>query len=248
MHEQTLNRYVPGHLPAVLPPWLGMAIVVTAAVFYFLPGIDLSASRLFTTPDHTFPLQHDVFLLGVNRVVNRLSLVFAAGLTLATLLAWIPRAVRLGALAPLARRRTVLAFLFLAMSLGPGLLVNTMLKEHWGRARPSDIAEFGGQRQFTRAFVLSHECSHNCAFVSGHAAVAAMPLAGFFIARTRRARRAWLAGGILSGLAVGLARMLTGSHFLSDVVIAVLLTYVVCALCAAWLLRLRPWRGGARPA
>jgi hypothetical protein len=42
--------------------------------------------------------------------------------------------------------------------------------------------------------------------------------------------------------------MLTGSHFLSDVVIAVLLTYVVCALCAAWLLRLRPWRGGARPA
>jgi lipid A 4'-phosphatase len=239
MHEQTLSRYAPGHLPAVLPPWFGAVIFVTAAVFYFLPGIDLAASRLFTGPDHTFPLQHDVLLLGVNRVISRLSLVFAACLTLATVLAWIPRAARLRALAPLARRRTVFAFLFLAMALGPGLLVNTTLKENWGRARPSEVVEFGGHRHFTRAFVLSRECSHNCAFVSGHAAVAAMPLAGFFIARTRRARRAWLVGGIASGLLVGLARMLTGSHFLSDVVIGVLLTYLVTALSAAWVLRPR---------
>jgi hypothetical protein len=31
--------------------------------------------------------------------------------------------------------------------------------------------------------------------------------------------------------------MATGSHFLSDVVLAVLMVYLVTAACAAWLLR-----------
>jgi len=32
------------------------------------------------------------------------------------------------------------------MIIGPGLLVNTVFKEHWGRARPSQVEEFGGQQ------------------------------------------------------------------------------------------------------
>jgi lipid A 4'-phosphatase len=125
----------------------------------------------------------------------------------------------------------------MSLVLGPGLLVNSLLKEHSGRARPVQTTLFGGTQAFTPAWTPADQCSTNCAFVSGHAAVAAWPVAGAFLARRRGTRRAWLAGGLLAGLAVGLGRMATGSHFLSDVVIAVLLVYLVCAACAAWLLR-----------
>src|SRR5215218_7082625 len=53
-------------------------------------------------------------------------------------------------------------YLFLVVILGAGLIVNVGLKDHFGRARPRDIEEFGGAKQFTAAFVVSHECARNC--------------------------------------------------------------------------------------
>jgi membrane-associated PAP2 superfamily phosphatase len=67
--------------------------------------------------------------------------------------------------------------------------------------------------------------------------VAAFLFSGWFIAGSRRARRAWLVAGIGAGLTMGVARMATGSHFLSDVLMAMIFVWVVTALCAAALLR-----------
>ena len=39
-------------------------------------------------------------------------------------------------------------FLIATMALAPGLLVNVVLKDHWGRPRPIDVKQFGGQYQF----------------------------------------------------------------------------------------------------
>jgi len=128
-------------------------------------------------------------------------------------------------------------FLLVTLVLGPGLLVNGVLKENSGRARPVNVRPFGGPHTFTPAWVFADQCATNCAFVSGHAAVSAWPVAGAFIARRRGRRRAWLAGGLALGLAVGFGRMATGSHFLSDVLLAVLMVYLVCAACAALLAR-----------
>lgn len=132
-----------------------------------------------------------------------------------------------------------MVFLLLALALGPGLLINAVMKEVSGRARPVQIAQFGGPQRFTPAFTLAHECDRNCSFVSGHVAAATMPVAGYYVAATRRRRRLWLATGLALGALVGLARLLVGAHFLSDVVIAMLLTWLVCALLAAALLRVR---------
>ena len=60
-------------------------------------------------------------------------------------------------------------FLLLTLALGPGLLVNGFLKSHWGRARPSEVSTFGGRQSFSPAYVIAHQCRHNCSFVSGDA-------------------------------------------------------------------------------
>ncbi|KJV10113.1 hypothetical protein VZ95_07070, partial [Elstera litoralis] len=72
----------------------------------------------------------------------------------------------------LARRVTgrEAAFLLLAVGLGPGLLANTILKDNWGRARPSHLSEFGGTKSFSPPLIPADQCPKNCAFVSGDAA------------------------------------------------------------------------------
>ena len=215
-------------------PWLLAAFVAASALFALWPDLDLAASRALLDADGHFVLDGNRWIYLMNDIITWLSRVAALGLLVATGLALAPPAGRWRAWCR--ARRAALVFLLLSLALGPGLLVNTLLKEHSGRARPVTTVPFGGTRQFTGAWAPADQCARNCAFVSGHAAVSAWPVAGAFIARGRRARRAWLAAGLLAGLAVGLGRMATGSHFLSDVVLAVLMVYLVTAACAAWLL------------
>ena len=43
-------------------------------------------------------------------------------------------------------------FIILSLAVGPGLIVNSALKEHWGRARPREITQFGGVAHYTVPF------------------------------------------------------------------------------------------------
>ena len=118
---------------------------------------------------------------------------------------------------PVGRRGKVAALLLVVLAVGPGLIVNGILKEHWGRARPRDVVEFGGDHRFTPAIVISDQCERNCSFTAGH------PSAGFALAAlgyaymSRRRRWAVFAAATGFGLLVGLARVAAGGHFLSDV-------------------------------
>jgi len=118
---------------------------------------------------------------------------------------------------PVGRRGKVAALLLVVLAVGPGLIVNGILKEHWGRARPRDVVEFGGDHRFTPAIVISDQCERNCSFTAGH------PSAGFALAAlgyayvSRRRRWAVFAAATGFGLLVGLARVAVGGHFLSDV-------------------------------
>ncbi len=135
-------------------------------------------------------------------------------------------------------------YLALALALGPGLLVNGILKDHWGRARPSQIIEFGGDKQFTPALVPAHECERNCSFSSGHAALGFSLVAFAFLLPDRRRRRVAVAAAVAAGTVFGLGRIAQGGHFLSDVVISGLLV-----TATSWLLHRaimvaewpRPW-------
>jgi lipid A 4'-phosphatase len=125
--------------------------------------------------------------------------------------------VQRGGLVGLAQARW--CFLAAMLAIGPGLVANVILKDNWGRARPRQVVEFGGTKQFTPPLVPARECARNCSFVSGEASSAYAP---FFAAALLlpQFRLALIAGGTLSGLAAGLIRMSQGGHFLSDVLFA----------------------------
>lgn len=215
---------------------LGLSVAL-AALLYFVPGIDLAVSGALADGARGFPLAHDERLYLLNRIVYWLARAGTVALLLAALVAWTSVAPR--ALRWLRERRREVLYLVAVAALGPGVIVNGLLKEFGGRARPVQIEQFGGSKRFTRPFEFTDQCRHNCAFPSGHVAAAAFPVVGYFLARGRRARRAWLAGGLAAGATIGLARMVTGSHYLSDVVFSILIVFAVAALCAVAILRPR---------
>jgi lipid A 4'-phosphatase len=119
--------------------------------------------------------------------------------------------------------RTVV-YLFLVLIVGAGLIVNVAFKDHFGRARPRDIVEFGGTERFTPAFVISSACERNCSFSSGDSSGAFFSLA--FILASRR-KRALAAAGVGYGILVSVARIAAGAHFFSDTVVSFFVMLIV---------------------
>ena len=134
--------------------------------------------------------------------------------------------------------RGVGAFLLLSLLLGPGLMVNEVLKEYWGRARPHQVTDFGGQKPFTPALQPAANCDSNCSFVSGHSAI------GFWWLVLGLAWPAWrwraMALGLVLGGGLGLARVMQGGHFTSDVIFSFLAVWGTAELLAWWFRR-RGW-------
>ncbi len=208
---------------------------LVGVVFFFAPVIDLWASAQFYEG-------HRGFVISNPSSASALPFLpwLAKGFVIACCVLFAVNAVRqyfLARSAPFVASNRVIVFLLFCLAIGPGLFVNAVFKEHWGRARPFQVTEFGGNRRFTAAFVVSDQCKTNCSFVSGDASLGYFGLAFFFIARRRRALIA--GGGILAGSLFGLVRMAQGAHFLSDVIFSGVFTFL-----AAWLLYfllLRHW-------
>jgi membrane-associated PAP2 superfamily phosphatase len=130
------------------------------------------------------------------------------------------------------------AFLVLMLLLGPGLLVNVILKDNMGRARPTDIIEFGGNYQYSQPWQYNISLNQK-SFPSGHASMAFYMMAPWFIYRRRQKKLGlcFLVSGLSFGLLVGGARMLQGGHFISDVLWAGGLVYF-SGVVLAWFLDL----------
>jgi lipid A 4'-phosphatase len=204
-------------------------VALALALFLLLPQVDLLASGLFYVPGRGFVLTGWPPVAFLHRAVPWIA--WGIVLVVAGAAAWLFLIGRL--LWRLDRR----ALLFVAFStaLGPGLLANTVLKDHWGRARPVQIEAFGGSRHFTPAPLPAAECARNCSFVSGHAALGFSLVAFAFLLPPGRARRRSVVAALAFGALVGFARIAQGGHFLSDVVYAGLLVYGTTAVLYWWI-------------
>jgi lipid A 4'-phosphatase len=187
----------------ILGAFLLFSLLLTA-----LPGVDLAISRLFFH-DGAFPLDPWQRLVHVG-------LNYYLWISLSTIIAiYLHNRLLKRSLCSIDGKRVL--YLLFVLILGAGLIVNAGLKDNFGRARPRDIVEFGGTKQFTPAYVISGECRTNCSFSSGDAA------GGFFslaLALALKRRRAIFVAAVAVGVVVSFARIASGAHFFSDTIVS----------------------------
>lgn len=129
-------------------------------------------------------------------------------------------------------KRKLVMFVALSMVIGPGLLVNGIFKEYYGRPRPREIVEFNGQREFAAVWE-PHIGEGGKSFPSGHASMGFfwLTFVVFYWERNRRLAIAFLVIGLIHGGCMGFGRIVQGAHWFSDVVWAAGMDYL-----AAWFL------------
>jgi lipid A 4'-phosphatase len=123
--------------------------------------------------------------------------------------------------------RKIGLFFVIFMILGPGLVINTVLKDHWGRPRPADIVDFGGKEAYCNIWDEG-QSGQGKSFPSGHASVGFFLFSPFFILRktSRKWASIFLCLGIIYGALMGFGRMVQGGHFLTDVLWSGAFTYL----------------------
>ena len=197
---------------------------LVAALFAF-PAIDITVSSWFWDP------KGEAFIARVWGPAEwvRLTLPKVLGALAAVILGLWVAGEALGRVF-LAVSRRVALYLLLSLAIGPGVIVNLILKDYWGRPRPSTILEFGGPHHYVRPMLMSNYCDHNCSFPSGHAALGFWAVS-FALLVPPPWRRTALFAAFLAGSIVGFIRIGQGGHFLSDVVFSAIITISV----SAWL-------------
>ena len=200
---------------------LASALTVAVAVaFALFPGLDLAAAGAFYAGGGRF--------VGVTPPGEALRRVFAL----------IPFLLLGGAAALHLLRRSgrrcpaptarALATLALSLALGPGLLVNVALKDHWHRPRPVQVRQFGGGEAFRPVGPPGGGCRRNCSFVSGEGASSFWAVAPALMVPPPWRALSFGAALAYAGMTGGL-RMAFGGHFLSDTLLAALFTWLVIA-------------------
>lgn len=123
--------------------------------------------------------------------------------------------------------RKMTIFFISLMLLAPGLIINTALKQQWGRPRPRQVVEFGGMERFEPVLTIDHSSTGE-SFPCGHASVGFVLIAPYYLLRRKNLLLAvsCFSFGMLYGSMIGLARIIQGGHFLSD---------VIWAACIVWL-------------
>ncbi len=125
-----------------------------------------------------------------------------------------------------------------------GLLVNAVLKQYWGRPRPSQTVEFGGNWAYRPIFPPGPP-GKGASFPCGHCTMGFVffGLAGFWRQRKSLAVSG-MAVGIVLGVTLSVARIVQGAHFLSDTVWSLGIVTMTVSVLYAYL---TPFSGPVRP-
>lgn len=199
-----------------VPLYVWVAFIVTSLLFVFFPQIDIFVSALFYSKESGFIANgtwYEYILYNSIQSVVTLTIILP-------IFIWLYNIAAKKNL--LHVNKKVVFYLLLVVAIGPGIIVNDILKDHWGRARPAETTLFGGHKQFTPAFVISDQ--HGCSFSCGHAAAAFFLIAPALLVRKRRAL--WMSLAVGYGFAISYIRIAAGGHFLSDTVVSFFIVYI----------------------
>jgi membrane-associated PAP2 superfamily phosphatase len=208
-NETVAVRKTPGRPPILVP--LVILIVLTGLVRMF--NLDLRTSIAFYDAGNSA----EVWPWNLNPVIQFLYVygtIPAIGAASIAGIIWIASAFR----PELVKHRGLAMFMALVMAVGPGLIINAVFKDHFGRPRPRDVEQLGGDKPFLP--VLQPDFSQNeKSFPSGHASMGFywMCLGVFYWERNRRLGWGFLLFGVAYGGLMGFGRIVQGGHWLSDI-------------------------------
>lgn len=140
--------------------------------------------------------------------------------------------------------RITALYLGLTLGIGSGLIIH-VLKDHWGRPRPRQIKEFGGDQTF-RPYYSPDFSSNLKSFPSGHASM------GFYFFSLALLGKQWdkpslfwigILFAILLGIAISIARIAVGGHFFSDTLVSAFIMWFVASLLGYFCFSLREKSG-----
>ena len=217
---------------------IALAVAATVGlIFGIWPDLDLKLAALFFDPARGgFWRSYDPIYLRARDAAVRLVAAVAAPAVIAVVWKLVrPRR-------PLLIPGRAVVLMLVPLALAPGVVANVVLKDHWGRPRPIDVAEFGGDEHFRAWWDPRGDCPKNCSFVAGEPAGAFWTLAPAAVVVAPQWRALGYAIALAFGSAVGVQRMAAGAHFFSDVVFAGVFTYLLVWLAYGWLYRWRATR------
>ncbi|MDZ7905648.1 MAG: phosphatase PAP2 family protein [Cypionkella sp.] len=215
-------------------PLMLAACIAAYALFALVPALDLAVTRAFYA-NGAFWGKGVAWLHTMRMVFWNLSLVSVLLCLIALSLGysqnWPAR------LMPMRDWNVI----FWGFTLGTGVLVNAILKGYSGRPRPRDVTEFGGDAVFRAVGQWDGSCTDDCSFVSGEVSGTTVFCLACMIVIQHHAPRLGPRWSMLAYLAVAasfgfvfLHRVVTGGHFLSDAIMATLLTALVVVLIARY--------------
>jgi len=184
-----------------------LPLIFLGVMLYFFPELDLAISALVFDETSKFYLSNEPILKIIYKSVN----VFAITMALGVIGAYVYQLYTKKSIKYFDKK--ALVYIFMVFAFGSGVIVNLGLKQNFGRARPAEIVQFGGEKKFTPAAVVNWEYGKECdSFSCGHCSFALGFIAFFFLFRKR-----WiLITAVSYGLIVSLGRILQGGHFFSD--------------------------------
>ncbi len=191
-----------------VPIWL--LFILTSVIWIIFPQIDLEFTKLFYVQGEGFAFGK-TFLEDILYNSVKYVLIFV---NVIAIILWLYNRFNNKNILNFTGKK--LLFTVLVLAIGSGLIVNALLKDHWGRPRPTQTTNFGGEMSFTPAFIPSSQDGYS--FSCGHASAAFALIAFAMLAQRRKAL--WISMAVGYGFVVGLARIAEGGHFLSDVIVS----------------------------
>jgi lipid A 4'-phosphatase len=122
------------------------------------------------------------------------------------------------------------------LALAPGVLANLVLKDYWGRSRPIDVSQFGGDEHYVAWWDPRGDCPKNCSFIAGEPSGAFWTLAPALLLPPPW-RAVGTAAALIFGAGVSLLRVASGGHFVTDAAFAGVFTFLVIWLTHGLLYR-----------
>lgn len=211
--------------------WEIPAFVIFAILCVSFPQVDLWVTSQFWQEGVGFPLNDNPVVHWVYVIFRYMPHFLVPALLILVMLPWLKKS--------LLPSRKYTGFLLVVLLIGPGIIVHPILKDNWDRPRPRDVQQFGGEREFIPAFIMSNQPGNNQSFASGHGAMGFFFMAFAWVFRKRR----YFVMGLVIGALVSMGRIVQGGHFLSDVLTAGFIVYFTCQFFAHYMLgdyRIRP--------